>query len=84
MTEKVRELTVDIHSEGGAYWAEVRELPGCFATGDTLEELNESLIEAIGLYLAEDDEPVSVRLEEPEPVEVRGTLVQHQRIAIAG
>jgi predicted RNase H-like HicB family nuclease len=33
------------------YWAEVPELPGCFAIGDTLDELGESLREALALYL---------------------------------
>lgn len=42
---------VAVHMEGGSYWAEVVELPGCFAAGDTFGELQESLQEAIGLYL---------------------------------
>jgi predicted RNase H-like HicB family nuclease len=67
------ELVVSVHREGGSYWAEVRELPGCFATGDTLDELREALEEAISLYLTEDAEaggrseaavePVSRRVE---------------------
>jgi predicted RNase H-like HicB family nuclease len=51
------ELTVRIHSEDGGYWADVPDLPGCFATGDTLDELFESLREGIALYLAEDGPP---------------------------
>jgi predicted RNase H-like HicB family nuclease len=47
-----RELHVDVHREAGAYWAEVRELPGCFASGDTVAELVESIEEAVALYLA--------------------------------
>lgn len=47
------ELTADIHLEDGSYWAEVSELPGCFASGDTLDELIGSLGEGIELYLAE-------------------------------
>ena len=42
-----------IHEEDGSYWAEVEELPGCFASGATLDELREALIEAISLYLTE-------------------------------
>jgi predicted RNase H-like HicB family nuclease len=49
------ELTVRVHLEDGAYWAEVLELPGCFASGETLDELKDALDEAIALYL-EDDE----------------------------
>jgi len=33
------ELTARIQSEEGSYWADVSELPGCLASGDTLDEL---------------------------------------------
>ncbi len=49
------DLTALIHAEDGAYWAEVKELPGCFAAGDTLDELFEALREGISLCL--DQEP---------------------------
>jgi hypothetical protein len=45
-------LHVDVHREDGSYWAEVRELPGCFASGDTVAELIGSVEEAVALYLA--------------------------------
>ena len=59
-----RVLHVDVHHEDGSYWAEVRELPGCFASGDTTAELIESVEEAVALYLAppEGDAP-SVAIE---------------------
>jgi predicted RNase H-like HicB family nuclease len=47
------ELHAVLHEEGGSYWAEVKELPGCFASGRDLEEIKEALIEAINLYLTE-------------------------------
>jgi len=47
-----REYRVLVHEEGGAYWAEVDDLPGCFASGHDLEELREAVVEAITLYLA--------------------------------
>jgi len=50
------ELTARIHIEDGSYWADVPELLGCFASGDTLDELFESLQEGISLYLADEDE----------------------------
>jgi predicted RNase H-like HicB family nuclease len=50
------ELTVAIHAEGDSYWSEVRELPGCFASGRTLEELAEALEEAVGMCL---DDPAT-------------------------
>ena len=51
------ELTARIHAEngdGGSYWADVVELPGCFASGDTLDELFESLREGVALHLADE------------------------------
>lgn len=45
------ELTARIHIEEGIYWADVPELSGCFASGDTLDELFESLREGVALYL---------------------------------
>lgn len=44
------DLTARVHQEDGSYWAEVVELPGCFASGDDLDELKEALAEAIFLY----------------------------------
>jgi predicted RNase H-like HicB family nuclease len=37
----------------GTYWAEVKELPGCFASGHDFEELKEALVEAIQMCLPE-------------------------------
>ena len=45
------ELTVIVTRESGAFWSEIDELPGCFASGRTLSELREALAEAIGMYL---------------------------------
>ena len=45
----------------GSLWAEVRELPGCFASGFSVEELQEALFEAIQMSL-----PEGVELGEPE------------------
>lgn len=47
------ELTARIHVEEGSYWADVPELPGCFASGDTLDDLFESLQAGVALYLAD-------------------------------
>jgi predicted RNase H-like HicB family nuclease len=37
--------------DDGSYWSEVKELPGCFASGFSIEELKEATEEAIQLYL---------------------------------
>lgn len=56
--------TVRVHRESGYdLWAEVDELPGCFATGGTMDELTESLAEAIGLYLSTPANLVQVNVE---------------------
>jgi predicted RNase H-like HicB family nuclease len=47
------ELTVTVHQERESFWSEIKELPGCFASGGTLAELREALAEAVGLYLWE-------------------------------
>ncbi len=53
--------TVRVHrGDDGSLWAEVDELPGCFASGDTLDELNEDLAAAISLYLSEPGREVIV------------------------
>ncbi|HEX5762528.1 MAG TPA: type II toxin-antitoxin system HicB family antitoxin [Solirubrobacterales bacterium] len=51
------DLTARIHIEDGGYWAEVPDLPGCFASGDTLDELFGSLQDGVALYLAEEGKP---------------------------
>jgi predicted RNase H-like HicB family nuclease len=53
--------------EDGSYWAEVKELPGCFASGHDLEEVKDGLVEAITLVLNEEvgaGASVSVRVNE--------------------
>jgi predicted RNase H-like HicB family nuclease len=47
------ELHATVHKEDGSYWAEVKELPGCFASGRTLDEVMEGLSEAVALCLPE-------------------------------
>jgi predicted RNase H-like HicB family nuclease len=54
-----KQLHVAVHHEDGSYWAEVRELPGCFASGHTVAELIESVEEAIALYLAGEGEELA-------------------------
>ena len=53
---ELRRYTVIVHEEpeddGGGYWAEVEELPGCFASGETLDELDRDVKEAIEAHIA--------------------------------
>jgi predicted RNase H-like HicB family nuclease len=58
---------VKVHQEDDAsYWAEVSELPGCFASGQTLDELSEALGESIALYLSDDEHPIDPSAAVPE------------------
>jgi len=41
---------VTAHSEPNGLWAEVAELPGCFASGTDTADLKEAVAEAIELY----------------------------------
>lgn len=43
--------------DGGGYWAEVPALPGCMTQGDTLEEMERNLREAVAGWLAASGEP---------------------------
>ena len=43
-----------VHPEPtGGYWGEVPSLPGCYSQGETIEELQTNLREAINGYLEE-------------------------------
>ena len=57
------ELTVRVNEEGGSYWAEVVELPGCFASGDTLDELREALDEAVRMHRDQPSDSAPLRVE---------------------
>jgi predicted RNase H-like HicB family nuclease len=50
MTRQQIEIHAVVHEEDGAFWAEVPNCPGLFASGETLDELVEALREAWSLY----------------------------------
>ena len=45
------ELTAIVHDEDGKLWAEIEELPGCFASSATEGELHEGVEEAVSMCL---------------------------------
>lgn len=53
---------VDLHFEADHVWAQVQELPGCFASGRDLDELTEALTEAVNMILG-DEQTVAVKIE---------------------
>jgi predicted RNase H-like HicB family nuclease len=48
--EEQIEIQALVHEEDGSLWAEVPSCPGLFASGATLDELAEGLLEAWLLY----------------------------------
>jgi predicted RNase H-like HicB family nuclease len=42
-------------AEEGGYWADVPALPGCVTQGETMDELEANLREAIELWLSVDE-----------------------------
>lgn len=69
MSEHKVNYAVTVHHEDdGSYWAEVDELPGCFASGESLDELWEALGEAVSLYLSSDKSPLEVKISNIEQV----------------
>ena len=58
-----------VHPEDGILWAEVEEMPGCFATGDSMAELEESLAEAMGFYLSSHGVTVTFHSLRLEPID---------------
>lgn len=63
-------LTIHVHREdSGDLWAEIDELPGCFASGRDMTELSEALNEAVSLYLSEPGNQVQIELDVTETTE---------------
>jgi predicted RNase H-like HicB family nuclease len=78
----VQQYTVRIHDEDDdGLWAEVVELPGCFASGADMDELRESLAEAMGMYLSTPGHRVQIRLEDAHQVE--SVKVTQQRVLVS-
>ncbi len=70
------EFHATVHEENGSYWAEVEELSGCFASGKDLNELQEALIEAIGMCLT--------KVEHTQMLVEAENNVQHQPMRVGG
>lgn len=52
----------------GGYWAEVLQLPGCVAQGETLDELKTNAVEAIIAWLETDAEILQEQGSDPRVV----------------
>lgn len=59
-------VTVLVHdAEEGGYWAEVPEFSGCLSQGNTLDELESNIREAIETWLAAEREDGHVIADSP-------------------
>jgi len=61
--ETMTTVTARIHEEDGRYWADVPDLPGVFAAGDTLDELFASLREGVAMVFETGPAGSSIQLE---------------------
>lgn len=61
-----------VHKEKKGYWAECIELKGCQTQGDSMSELESNMIEALNLYLSENEES---KLVFAQPKKVTGKSV---------
>lgn len=67
-----------IHKEGKRFWAECLELSGCVTQGDSMEELERNMEEALNLYV---DEPADSKRLAPFPdqsIQKSRTIVEVQ------
>jgi predicted RNase H-like HicB family nuclease len=79
--QTMADYIVRVHQEeDSTYWAEVRDLPGCFASGGSLDQLSEALGESIALYLAPDDQDVELT---SEPIRFPPLTVGEMRVSVA-
>lgn len=74
------EITIEVRHEDGSYWATVREFPGVFASGDTEDELLDSVREGLRVQLEDGDRVVGdLELQDPASADavrtIRKTLV---------
>lgn len=75
---------VTIHYEEDHLWAEVHDLPGCFASGRDPDELREALAEAIGLYLTEvGAEATTVTSLELDPIKAAAVIPARVQLVAA-
>ncbi|MBI9104735.1 MAG: type II toxin-antitoxin system HicB family antitoxin [Spirochaetales bacterium] len=59
--------TFKIHNDPDGYWAECVELDGCVTQGDSQEELEKNMSEALNLYL---EERPGSNMVDPLPLEI--------------
>ncbi len=56
----IREFTLEYWIDDGWYVGKLKEVPGIFSQGETLEELEENIRDAYSLMLEDDEEELQV------------------------
>ena len=64
-TDMAKEVGITVAQEDGMYRAHVDELPGCFASGATVDELLKAVSEATSMYVSNGGAEVQVGNNEP-------------------
>ncbi|MEK7398650.1 MAG: type II toxin-antitoxin system HicB family antitoxin [Candidatus Poribacteria bacterium] len=57
----IREFTLEYWMDDGWYIGKLKEVPGVFSQGETLEELEENIRDAYSLMLEDDEEELQSR-----------------------
>ena len=58
----LRHFTLEYWVDDSWYVGKLREVPGVFSQGETLEELEENIKDAFSIMLSENDPPTSKQL----------------------
>jgi len=76
----VRDFTLEYWIDDGWYVGKLREIPGVFSQGETLEELEDNIKDAYHIMLDEEEqtERSDVRVKELE-LEVWSVVIWHER-----
>ncbi len=77
------DYSVLVHREGSSYRAEVEELPGFHATGESLTELWDAFEKALSQYLSQGDRTVKVLLTRVENLKPGHVERYEARILVA-
>jgi predicted RNase H-like HicB family nuclease len=82
--QPTREVIVRVHEgDDGWLWSEVLDLPGCFASGRTLDELRDALEEAIALYVSDDPDARPGKGPAPDDAPRPSMRVGEMRVTVA-
>lgn len=62
----VRNFTLEYWMDDGWYVGRIREVPGVFSQGETLDDLEENIRDAYKLMMEDDDTPTTTDIETKE------------------